>query len=189
MPSLVDKVLPAGFLRSRQQPVLSLEDLVMRPWDLSDGDAVVRAYSDPDVQRWHRQSLTSAEAGDWIRDRQDRWGRESGADWAITRSQRVVGRIGVHSIDPRQGQAEISYWVMPEARGHRIAPRALDTLASWAADAGLHRLELMHSVENPASCRVAELSAFELEGIKRQQHRHADGWHDMHLHARLISGS
>jgi hypothetical protein len=51
MPSLVDKVLPAGFLRSREQAVLSLDDLFMRPWDLSDGDALVRAYGDPGVQR------------------------------------------------------------------------------------------------------------------------------------------
>jgi hypothetical protein len=51
MPSLAEKVLPAGFLRSRAQPVLSLDDLFMRPWDLSDSDALVRAYSDPGVQR------------------------------------------------------------------------------------------------------------------------------------------
>lgn len=51
----------------------------------------------------------------------------------------------------------------------------------------LHRLELAHSVRNPASCRVADKAGYRLEGTKRQEGRHADGWHDMHPHARLRS--
>ena len=50
---------------------------------------------------------------------------------------------------------------------------------------GLHRIELLHSTGNAASCRVAEKAGYVLEGTKRRQGLHADGWHDMHLHARL----
>jgi len=39
---------------------------------------------------------------------------------------------------------------------------------------------------NPASCRVAGNAGYGFEGIKRREALHADGWHDMHLHARLI---
>jgi len=52
-------------------------------------------------------------------------------------------------------------------------------------DLGLHRLELRHSTANPASCRVAARAGFRLEGTLRSAMRHPDGWHDMHLHARL----
>jgi ribosomal-protein-alanine N-acetyltransferase len=38
---------------------------------------------------------------------------------------------------------------------------------------------------NPVSCRVAENAGYRLEGTKRAEAMHADGWHDMHLHARL----
>jgi RimJ/RimL family protein N-acetyltransferase len=38
---------------------------------------------------------------------------------------------------------------------------------------------------NVASCRVALYAGFAAEGTKRGEARHADGWHDMHLHARL----
>ena len=47
-------------------------------------------------------------------------------------------------------------------------------------------VELIHSTRNPASCRVAENAGYKLEGTKRREALHADGWHDMHLHARLI---
>jgi RimJ/RimL family protein N-acetyltransferase len=39
---------------------------------------------------------------------------------------------------------------------------------------------------NPASCRVAHHAGYPFEGIKRREALHTDGWHDMHLHARLI---
>jgi len=40
-------------------------------------------------------------------------------------------------------------------------------------------------VANPASCRVAVKSGFEAEGTERGAELHTDGWHDMHLHARI----
>ena len=33
--------------------------------------------------------------------------------------------------------------------------------------------------------RVATRAGFRLEGTKRGDALHADGWHDMHLHARV----
>jgi RimJ/RimL family protein N-acetyltransferase len=47
-------------------------------------------------------------------------------------------------------------------------------------------LELTHSTVNPVSCRVAVSAGYRLEGTKRRAGLHADGWHDMHLHARLV---
>lgn len=67
-----------------------------------------------------------------------------------------------------------------------MAPRAVSALTHWAFDEiGFERLELAHSVLNEASCRVAAKTGFALEGTRRHSHLHADGWHDMHLHARL----
>ena len=47
--------------------------------------------------------------------------------------------------------------------------RALTALADWAfatfAHEGLTRLELLHQVDNTASCRVAEKSGFALSGL------------------------
>ena len=59
-------------------------------------------------------------------------------------------------------------------------------MVAWSFDEiGFHRLRLVHSVANPASCRVAAASGFEAEGIERSAVLHRDGWHDMHLHAKI----
>jgi RimJ/RimL family protein N-acetyltransferase len=47
-----------------------------------------------------------------------------------------------------------------------VAPRALRALTYWAftafPDDGPKRLELLHQVDNTASCRVAQKSGYEL---------------------------
>ena len=84
------------------------------------------------------------------------------------------------------GAGEVSYWVLPAARGHRVATRAVCALSTWVfGQLGLHRMELTHSTKNPASCHVAGNAGYQLEGTMRREALHADGWHDMHLHARL----
>lgn len=88
--------------------------------------------------------------------------------------------------DLDEGEAEAGYWVMPAARGRNMAARALGAVSDWMfTQVGLHRIVLSHSTNNPASCRVAAKAGYLHEGTMRQQGLHADGWHDMHLHARL----
>ncbi len=63
-----------------------------------------------------------------------------------------------------------------------------DWITAWSFDTlRLHRVELCHSTANKASCRVAQYAGFTLEGTKRAEARHIDGWPDMHLHSRLDS--
>jgi ribosomal-protein-alanine N-acetyltransferase len=186
VPLLAGPALAPGSIASREQPVLAVDEFVMRPWRASDAAAVVTAYADPDIQRWHARSMTPAEASVWI----DRWSArrsaETGTGWAIASESWLLGQISLRTLDLDHGLGEISYWVVPAARGQRVATRALGALSRWAfEDLGLHRLELLHSIHNPASCRVAETAGFSLEGVKRGEALHADGWHDMHLHGRL----
>jgi RimJ/RimL family protein N-acetyltransferase len=68
-----------------------------------------------------------------------------------------------------------------------VATGATAAVARWALhDLGLHRLELQHSTANQASCRVAAKAGFAVEGTLRSAMQHPDGWHDMHLHARVL---
>ena len=129
-----------------------------------------------------------AEATEWIAEWERRWSEEAGASWAITNGSgpRVIGQIGFRSLYLADGQAECSYWVLPRARRARVATRATRALTRWAFDhLGLHRIEITHSVRNAWSCKVADNADFVLEGTKRSQQLHRDGWHDMHLHARV----
>jgi RimJ/RimL family protein N-acetyltransferase len=215
MPSLVAPALAAGKLSASAQPSIPGDGLLLRPWQESDRAAVVTGYADPAIQRWHCHTMTDDEAAAWIAAWSRHWHEETGASWAIVdgvvagqtsleqdgavtgpaglrhdgaRDGTVAGQVGLRRVDLGEGLAAISYWVLPEFRGRRIAPRALAALTSWAfGQLGLHRLELSHSTANQASCRVAERAGYRVEGVKRSEARHADGWHDMHLHARLAT--
>lgn len=98
----------------------------------------------------------------------------------------VVGRVALHHLDLYEGFGALAYWVVPSARGRRVAVRAGVEVLRWAfEELGLHRVEVEHSTRNEASCRVAELLGCRAEGVRRGHALHADGHHDMHLHARL----
>ena len=169
------------------QPTLERDDLVLRPFEPGDGPAVVAAYEDPAIRRWHVRTMTdAAEVATWIANRDDRWQGESGADWAVVRDGELVGRVGLNAVDLDEGSAELAYWVVPAARGGGVASRAAILLAGWSLDGlGLHRVALAHSTQNEASCRVATRAGFVPEGVQRSAVLHADGWHDMHVHARI----
>ena len=179
-------VLPTGRLGAGPQPALPAGDLLLRPWEPGDAPALVAAYADPGVQHWNGQSMTEREAGSYAQEWAEHWRAERRAGWAVVRDGALAGRITLRGIDHEQGCAEVTYWVVPAARGTGVAPAAVEAVAQWAFDeAGFHRLELQHSTRNPASCRVAEKSGFALEGTKRSSLLHDDGWHDMHLHGRV----
>lgn len=188
MPVLTVAALSTGSISGRDQPEITGNGVTLRPWEPADRPAVVAGFADPAIQRWHCLSLDDAEAADWIAQWRERWLSERAASWAILHDGRIAGQIGLRGVDLYEGTAAISYWVLPSARGRRIAPHALNALSGWSfGTLGLHRLELSHSTANPGSCRVAVRSGFSPEGTKRSEARHIDGWHDMHLHARLSS--
>jgi RimJ/RimL family protein N-acetyltransferase len=185
MPYLVSPVIAAGVLARRPQPSLAGPRFALRPWHRDDAPVVAAAYDDPGIRRWHARSMSLAEAVAWIETWPHRWREETGAGWAIT-GDGVLGQISLRRIDLAEGLAEISYWVLPAARGSGVAAEALETLTGWTfATLGIHRIEVHHSTANAASCRVAERAGYPYEGTLRSQARHADGWHDMHLHARI----
>ena len=187
MSALPVAVAPGSLNATAQPSIDAGAGLTLRPLVDADAGALVRAYADPAIQRWHRRSLSHTEALEWIRGRAHaRWQRETGAEWAVVDgAEAVVGRVGLPVLHLDEGLAEVGYWVLPEGRGRGVAGRALTAMSDWLFALGLHRIELMHSVHNQPSCRVAVKNGFELEGVRRSALLHPDGWHDMHLHARL----
>jgi len=190
VPLLVAPALPAGSLRALEQLTVGVDDrLVLRAWRDDDAVTVRTAFGCPDIQRWHVRRMDSDdEARAWIADWVKRWDAETDASWAIadSRDDQPVGQVGLRTISLFEATAQLSYWVLPAARGKGVAAQAVQTLTQWAFETlGLNRLFLQHSTANLASCRVASKASFRVEGTLRNSMLHADGWHDVHLHARL----
>jgi RimJ/RimL family protein N-acetyltransferase len=189
MARLIAPVVSPGSFGHVPQPNLAVDERsFLRPWTLDDVSVVVEAYSDPEIQRWMPYSYDVTEAEGVIGRWNDAWQNEIGACWAISKNSddSAFGRFAFQTIDLIGGSAEIAYWLLPHARGQGYAPLATSSISAWAFDQlGLHRLELIHSVKNVASCRVAMNAAFELEGTLKSECLYQDGWHDTHLHARV----
>ncbi|GAA2617507.1 MULTISPECIES: GNAT family N-acetyltransferase [Streptomyces] len=133
--------------------------LVLRPWCADDVVALVEASPDP--------GLRSEDDGlRWVRAQERGWAAGVRFGFAVlepgpgpSSPARLVGNVVLKEVAPGKAAAEVGYWTAAEARGRGVAPRALEALTTWSLDAfradGLERLELLHQVDNPASCRVA----------------------------------
>lgn len=189
MPSLVPPAMTAGSLAASGQPTLPVGGgALLRPWLIGDAEAVMDAFRDPAIQRWHvRRADCVDEARGWIQRWRSTWGDETEGHWAVAGADTgtLLGRLSLKGWNLTDGSAEVAYWTVPAARGGGVCSRAVTALTDWALGEGrFHRLGLEHSTANRASCRVAVKAGFEAEGIRRGAALHADGWHDMHLHSR-----
>jgi RimJ/RimL family protein N-acetyltransferase len=74
------------------------------------------------------------------------------------KNREEAGRIGERET------AEIGYWTAVAARGRGIAPAAVRAVTGWVFDAfagaSLRQIMLVHDIDNPASCRVAEKARY-----------------------------
>ncbi|GAA1073135.1 GNAT family N-acetyltransferase [Kitasatospora arboriphila] len=191
VPAMVPAVVPEGRMAAAAQPVLAVSaGLELRPWRPEDAGALVAAGRDAAIRQWNLLAVPTAEdARRRIARMQQRWQAEEAAIWAMARpGGEALGLVGWNDVDLAAGSAEIVYWVLPHARGGGLVVEAVRRAGRWALDElGLHRLTLCHSTANPASCRVADRAGYTVEGTMRSALRHADGWHDQHLHA-LVAG-
>ncbi|MFJ9706441.1 GNAT family N-acetyltransferase [Streptomyces sp. NPDC101234] len=165
-------------------------------WDPDAGaqvEAWLRARSDPDFRRWNTP-LTPVTDLAGARDVLRRQAADSTCEpFRITdaESGATLGHVGINMIDRTFRTARVGYWTLPEARGRRVATRALALATDWAfAELELHRLELGHALGHEASCRIAGTCGFAYEGTLRGAMFEAgrqDAFRDVHLHARLAT--
>jgi RimJ/RimL family protein N-acetyltransferase len=94
----------------------------------------------------------------------------------------------VPRIEAASATAEIGYVVAEHARGRGVAQEALAQLTEWAfAELGSERLELLISVENGASKRVAERCGYRREGVLRSVYIKPGRREDTEIWSRLVS--
>jgi RimJ/RimL family protein N-acetyltransferase len=91
-------------------------------------------------------------------------------------------------IDRETRTAELGYVVAPTARGRGVGTEALRQLTDWAfAEVGMLRLELMISVENGGSKKVAERCGYVREGVLRSAYFKQDLREDTEIWSRLAT--
>ncbi|WP_435877927.1 GNAT family N-acetyltransferase [Streptomyces kurssanovii] len=164
----------AVVLRAEATP--SAPSLVLRPWCVRDLAALIEAYQEPAMRRWAGSAMeTDADAAGWVRAQQQGWAAGTRFGFAVlakdpgSSADHLVGNVVLKEVASGKPSAEVGYWTTAHARGRGVASRALEVLTRWAFDTfgddGLERLELLHQVDNPASCRVAEKCRYSFDRV------------------------
>ena len=136
---------------------LSDGEILLRPLDESDADALVVGLNDPKIERFMTLipvPYTAEHAAGWTERCRQVWEDDSSHPFAITDA--ATGRL-LGSIEVFPGDGSIGYWVAADSRGRGVATRALRLVC--AAHPHL-RLWLVTHPENLASQRVAEKAGF-----------------------------
>ena len=150
--------------------VLSGRGLMLRTWIPEDGDALLQACQDPEIQRWttlpspylpeHAEMFLTVCALRWV---------QGLATFAIVdpADTLLLGSISFVGL-PEEGVVEIGYWIAPEARGRGVATASTRLICDWALDVlGFNRVEWQAYVGNDGSRRVARRCGFTFEGTLR----------------------
>ncbi|MFD9596530.1 GNAT family N-acetyltransferase [Kitasatospora sp. NPDC059973] len=167
------------------------EGLLLRPFRDEDAAALVEIYRDETLRHFTRTPVADLdEAARWL-EAQER-GRAAGERYSFAvlaplggpagalpadggpageRPAELVANVVLKRGAPGAPAAEVGYWTAAAARGRGVAPRALEGLTRWAFAAfaadGLVRLDLLHQVDNTASCRVAEKAGYRFGSVLR----------------------
>lgn len=148
------------------------ETIVLRPWDDSDLEALVR-YGDNrniwiNLRDRFPHPYTRADAEAWIAFCKAQ--QPPLTQFTIDLNGEAIGGIGLETFgDVQHMTAEIGYWVGEPFWGRGIATAALKQATAYAfATFPFQRLQAMVFAWNSASARVLEKAGYMLEGRMRQ---------------------
>jgi RimJ/RimL family protein N-acetyltransferase len=153
------------------EPTATAPALILRPWQDPDIPAIVAAYRDETIRRWLVSSVNDEEAARaWVVRQAAGWADGTRLSWAVEMEGTVVGGFAVKAASPPETLATgVGYWTAAEARGKGIASRCVQTATEWLFG-GQHimpadEIELLHTVGNEGSCRVANKCGYVLESV------------------------
>jgi RimJ/RimL family protein N-acetyltransferase len=160
-------------------PLILGEGLGLRTPDLSDRDRWLELFHDLEQLRFGMPADIAVPAhvddiDERVADARRKFAARQPTTFVVVEVDdpgRFLGTVGwSFHVPPLLQVADVGYSVHPDARGHGVATRALRTLTRWltldAPGPHLARVQLDHSVENPASCRTALAAGFAREGVR-----------------------
>ncbi len=91
---------------------------------------------------------------------------------------RLLGSIGVHSIQFMNQSAELGYWLRKSETQKGYMTEAVHAVEKKLFEEGIHRVTICCDVNNVNSAKVAERAGYLLEGIQKEAVYHYTGLHD-----------
>ena len=162
-----------------------LSDLTIRPFQIDDVPALYEAVRESitDLRPWmpwcHSEYAIS-ETETWVEKQIAAFEARREFHFAILFGNcRIVGACGLNAIQQGNRLANLGYWVRSSARKRGFATQSTRLLAQWAfQNTDLDRLEILVSIRNHPSLRVAAKAGAIWEGVLRGRLRLHGELHD-----------
>lgn len=172
-------------------PILKSKRLVLRQFTLADAADIQRFAGDRDVA-----STTSniphpyldGMAEEWISKHQVEFEQGKQVTFAIAKRQdnKLIGAIGLSSIDHEHEVAEIGYWIAKQYWNQGYCTEAGRMVLKFGFEVlGLNRIHARHFKRNPASGKVMKKMGMILEGCFRQHFKKWGNFEDVVLYGIL----
>ncbi|MBN1418116.1 MAG: GNAT family N-acetyltransferase [Planctomycetes bacterium] len=167
----------------------------IRPAAPGDAGALYEAIREsiPEISRWASwcgPDYSLADAEGFLATRAMAWSKGMAYDFVILDAEggALLGGCGLNQFNAIHRFANLGYWVRSSRTGRGIATAAARLLARFGFEAlDLHRIEIVASVGNGASQRVAQKAGATREGMARNRHVVRDRIHDAVMYS-LIPG-
>lgn len=140
-------------------PILTTNQLVLRPFTLADAQTVQHLAGDRDVASTTLRiphPYKDGMAEEWIGTHADKCAKGEGISLAVSLRDAgtLVGAVGLE-ICKEHSRAELGYWIGKPYWGKGFATEAAKALVEYGFQVvGLNRIYAYHVVRNPASGRV-----------------------------------
>ena len=174
----------------QRQPTLQTERLVLRPFELVDGEdlrrlAGDRAIADTTLLIPHPYEVGMAE--EWILAHPLRFEAGQQAIFAVVLREtgQLVGSLGLE-IDSKFQRAELGYWIGKPYWGNGYCTEASRAILKYGfSTLNLHRIHAHHFKRNPASGRVLRKLGMKPEGCLREHVLKWEVFEDLELYGML----
>ena len=177
----------------KEQPVLTTERLILRPYSLPDAKELQRLIGDyavVDTLLTVPHPYLDGMAEDWTSKRQNIFEEGKGVSFAITHREQgyLLGCISLENINRTYESAEIGYWIGKPYWHKGYCTEAAGAVLKYGFEVlGLNRIFAVHMTRNPRSGRVMQKIGMKHEGQMRQVWKRWNKFEDVEMYAVLKS--
>ncbi|NTV47718.1 MAG: GNAT family N-acetyltransferase, partial [Chlorobiales bacterium] len=160
-------------------------------YQTSDIDALYEAVMESRAELtvwlpWCHEQYGREDSIEWVRTRPVAWKWKEEFSFVIAdaKTNRFLGASGINQFNGMYNFANLGYWVRTSETKRGVATRATLLTAEFGfSSLHLNRIEIIATVGNIASQRVAEKAGARLEGILRRRIPLRDKIHDATLYS------
>lgn len=171
----------------KEQPNLVSGQVLLRPYRSDDADDLYAAARESIAEvspwmKWCHPDYAIEESTTWIEQCAERWREGTEYNFVIADSKdgSFLGGCGLNNLNLSDRIANLGYWVRTSQTRRGIASTATRLLARFGfEELKLNRIEIIASIDNQASQRVAEKVGAIREGILRNRLVVREKVHDM----------